>query len=164
VIYRVYQVTWGTLNYRKVYIMENVKVCTNKSIGKWISVIYRRYQMEITRELKYLNLSSSQYIYLVQLYKGDHVTQDWLAKELHLDKSSTARAVKQLEVKGYIEKKANPDDKRSQFICLTKEAHSIKKELFAVLDGWNEKMTAKLSDQEYELLYDMLKEIAEEVV
>jgi DNA-binding MarR family transcriptional regulator len=120
--------------------------------------------MDINRELKPYDLHSSQYIFLVQLYKKNHVSQDCLSKELMIDKSATARAIKQLESKGYVTREINPDDKRSYFVCLTEKSMNIKKDLRAILSAWNKKLTKSLGLRDYEMAYNLLEKMAVDVL
>jgi len=132
----------------------------SKPVGKWISVIYRKFQMGINKELKKYNISSSQYIFLVQLYQEDGVSQESLSKSLHIDKSATARAIKQLEESGFITRDVNPNDKRGYLVSLTKKALDIETELFDILKDWNRKLTQNLSDEEYEIAYKLIYQMS----
>ena len=144
--------------------MDTKENSCEKSIGKWISILYRRFQMDINRELKPYDLHSSQYIFLVQLYKKNHVSQECLARELMIDKSATARVIKHLESTGYVTREVNPDDKRSYFVCLTEKSLGIKKDLHAILSAWNKKLTKSLGFQDYEIAYNLLEKMAVDVL
>ena len=53
-------------------------------------------------------------------------TQAALAELLHADKAAIARRTKNLEAKGYLVRKASPNDRRSQLLYPTEKAESLK--------------------------------------
>lgn len=156
--------TWLLNRGEREYFMTENTQSHNKSIGKWISVIYRKFQIDINKTLKPYSLNSSQYIFLVQLYQADRVSQDYLAKKLHIDKSAVARAIQQLENNGYVTRTVNSEDRRSNIVSLTNKAVLIKEELKAILSGWNAKLTGSLSDKEYDLVYSLLEQMAADIL
>jgi|LGVE01.1.fsa_nt_gb DNA-binding MarR family transcriptional regulator len=136
----------------------------NRSIGKLISMIHRRFQIDINKELKQFDLNSSQYIFLIELYNEDHVSQDCLVKKLNIDKSATARAIKQLEDNGYVVRTVNPDDKRSYFIELTEKAVVIQSELYRILELWNLKLTENIDEKMYNTVLNSLQQMSEDLL
>jgi len=132
-----------------------------KSLGKWISVLYRQFQVYINRELKVYSLNSSQYIYLVTLYQEGPMRQDELSKQLHIDKAATARALKQLEANNYIERAVNKDDKRVMDVWLTKKAMDIKDDLQALLKNWTNVLGDGLDEESFDAIIDQLMGMSE---
>lgn len=135
-----------------------------ETLGKWISIIYRQFQMDINKVLKPFDLNSSQYIFLIELYKKDEVNQECLAVNLQIDKSAAARAIKQLETNGYVTRCKNPEDKRAYIVKLTDKALCIKDELNSLLKDWNDKLTRNLSEKDYEMVHDLLEQMARDIL
>jgi len=144
--------------------MNDTNQGNNRPIGKWISVLHRQFQVYLNNELKAYGLNSSQYIFLIQLYKTNNVSQETLANTLFIDKSATTRALIHLEDNGFIERIPNPCDKRSNLVRLTEKGASLKEDLFYLLVKWNNKLTARLSAEEYDAVYSLLQKMAEEIV
>ena len=138
--------------------------CNYDNVGRWISVIYRQFQVYINNELKDFNINSSQYIFLVNLYIQDGINQEELASSLFIDKGATARAIKQLEDNGYIERKVNPQDKRAYKVYVTEKALSIKSDITEILDKWNETLSADLKEDEIKILIKSLKNMSSNVL
>ena len=134
--------------------------CNYDNVGKWISVLYRQFQVYINNELKAFNLNSSQYVFLVCLYKQDGVSQEELGNRLFIDKGAVARAIKQLEENGYIIRKVNPEDKRAYEIYLTEKAMTIREEFKAILDNWNSIISSGQGEDEIKVLIDALKNMS----
>ena len=135
-----------------------------RSVGRWISVLYRQSQVYINNELKAFDLSSSQFYILIHLFKENGVSQETLAAYQHIDKSAAARALKQLEEKGYIIRSPSPGDKRCNLVSYTDKAFAIKEQLFQILKDWNRKVTAGYSSDEYDMIYSFLMGMAEEAL
>lgn len=129
-------------------------------VGKWISVLYRQFQVYINKELKDSELNSAQFIFLINLYRQDGVNQEELATKLFIDKGAAARAIKQLESNGYIERQVNPEDKRAYKIYITEKAKQIKPRIQEILNEWNETLIGNLSQEEEEVLLKALKQMS----
>lgn len=87
-------------------------------------------------------------------------TQAKLAEILNADKAAIARRTKNLETKGYLVRKNDPTDKRSQFLYPTEKAETLKESkaeiesefyeyLVSVLDEGEAETFAKLLDKLY---------------
>ena len=75
-------------------------------------------------------------------------TQTKLAEILHADKAAIARRTKNLETKGYLVRKADPDDKRSQLLYPTGKAESLKSSKAEIEASFYEYLTSSLSEEE----------------
>ena len=60
-----------------------------RSVGKYISILYRYAQSYIATHLKPLGIGSGQYMFLVALYKNDGYSQEQLSQSLMIDKATT---------------------------------------------------------------------------
>lgn len=67
---------------------------TYEDMRIYISVLYRQFQIYINNNTKDLQISASEYIFLMEMYKNDNMSQEQLSKNLIIDKSATARAIK----------------------------------------------------------------------
>ena len=77
------------------------------------------------------------FIHLVRHHPG--ITQTEVREQLKIDKGAAARRAASLETKGYLIRKPNPWDGRSQLLYATEKAESLKNskaEMEAVLDEW----------------------------
>ncbi len=109
---------------------------TNEPLGKWISLLHRYGQRYIHNELNEHNIGTGQLLFLTELYKGDGVLQDQLARTVGTDKGTAARAIKKLEEAGYVIRETCSGDRRSNKVFLTKKAKDIEGKLNSVLANW----------------------------
>lgn len=135
--------------------------CDNKSIGKYISILYRYQQGFMAKELKEYNLGTGQYIFLLTLLKKDGISQEELSKSSYIDKGTTARAIAKLEQEGYVLRKKDEEDKRTNRIYLTEKALEFEPVLFEILRKWVGILSSDLSKEEEAVAIKLLENMGE---
>ncbi|MCY8450599.1 MarR family transcriptional regulator, partial [Bacillus spizizenii] len=63
-------------------------------------------------EFKDLDLTRGQYLYLVRIYENPGIIQEKLAEMIKVDRSTAARAIKKLEMQGFIQKLPDEQNKK----------------------------------------------------
>lgn len=86
-------------------------------------------------------------------------TQAQIAEVLHADKAAIARRTKNLEAKGYIIRKSDPNDKRSQLIFPTEKAETLKSSKAETESAFYEFITSSLTEKEAETFAELLDKI-----
>ncbi len=86
-------------------------------------------------EFKELDLTKGQYLYLVRICENPGVIQEKVAEMIKVDRTTAARAIKKLEIQGFIEKRPDDQNKKikscfrlkkgERFIRYCKEKESI---------------------------------------
>lgn len=98
--------------------MESIKQLINAG-----SNIVQSAQLYLNQAFKEKQLSSAETNVLMFLYtNGDQVSQDIIVTGVEVSKPAISRTIHSLEDKGYIIRKSNPADKRSNLISLTEKA------------------------------------------
>lgn len=87
--------------------------------------LVRLYQFRDRNVICCNDVSVTQCYALQALARGGTMTQGTLARELFLDKSTTSRVVETLERKGYVDRRAHPDDARAMQIRLTAKGRAL---------------------------------------
>ncbi len=134
-----------------------------KSVGRWIAVLYRQSQIYLNIALKDLNLSSSEYMFLIVL-TNEGMTQEELSDRISIDKAATARALKSLEEKGYITRETDSQDKRAKRVYATEKAKQCKDQIHRVLMDWTSLLTEDMEPETVELVIESLKHMAHRVI
>lgn len=75
-------------------------------------------------------------------------TQARLAEILHADKAAIARRTKNLEAKGYLTRRDDPADRRSQLLFATERAEALKASKAEIEAAFYEYLTAALTPEE----------------
>lgn len=96
---------------------------------KLLGIIERCNVQFRTKKFKDLEINGCHNPYFFVLNKKEGLTQDELAKDLHLNKSNVTRAIQSLNEKGYVNVKTDENDKRVNRVYLS----SLGKEKFPVI-------------------------------
>jgi len=88
-------------------------------LGRYISGTYRHSQILINRAFEKFNIGHGQYIFMLFVYFNEGVSQKEVSRELGLDKTTTAKALKRLESEGYLERRQCSEDKRYYELYMT---------------------------------------------
>ena len=65
-------------------------------------------------EFKEYELTKGQYLYLVRICENPGIIQEKLSEMIKVDRTTAARAIKKLEINGFIEKKEDESNKKSK--------------------------------------------------
>jgi DNA-binding MarR family transcriptional regulator len=132
-----------------------------ESLARWISVLHRQFQIYLNRELKDCDFNSSEYIFLVNLYERDSISQEQLSANLFIDKAATARAIRRLEGLGYVRRTRDPSDSRAYRVSLTSKGLAMRDFIKTKLRYWTETITAGLTPEEEEEMLRKIKRMFE---
>lgn len=96
------------------------------STRRQITKIAREVSKFTVRMLKIDGVGTAEYDFIHAVRKNPGITQAALRELLILDKGAAARRAASLETKGYLIRKPNPEDGRSQLLYATEKADSLK--------------------------------------
>jgi len=113
-----------------------------------ITKIAREVSKFTARMLKTDGVGSAEYDFIHVVRKNPGITQVSLREILSLDKGAAARRAANLEAKGYLIRKPNPADGRSQLLYATKKADLLKNSKASVEALYYEWLAEALTRQE----------------
>ena len=128
-------------------------------IGKSIAKIHKMSMMYLSKHFNKFNIGSGQCFFLVKIYNNPGITQEELASSMNFDKGTTARAIKVLEDNGYVKRLKREDDKRAYSIIATEKAERIKKDVYLILDSWEETLKGCFTIDEGEQFIKLLNKL-----
>ena len=126
-----------------------------------VSLIYRKQTSYLNDKLKDVNLSSGLYPLLIKAYKNKAISQEELARELHVNESTVTRNLDKLEKKGLIVKTR---DKRKKIVNVTAEGAKIAQKIMDYDEKWDETIKESLTESEFEDFQKLLIKICEELI
>ena len=135
-----------------------------KSLGRWISLLYRYGQIFLMKELEPYAVGKGQFLFLVALYQKDGLPQEELAQMLKIDKGTTARAINKLEKAGYVRREQNREDMRANRVFLTDRALEFKPTLASVLGRWSDIISSGMTKEEVDQAFSMLTKMAHNAI
>ncbi|MEI1423671.1 MarR family transcriptional regulator [Bacillus cabrialesii] len=76
-------------------------------------------------EFKDLDLTRGQYLYLVRIYENPGIIQEKLAEMIKVDRTTAARAIKKLEMQGFIQKQPDEQNKKIKKLFPTEKGKKV---------------------------------------
>jgi DNA-binding MarR family transcriptional regulator len=129
-------------------------------IGKYIGEIHRSSCIYFSKKFSRFGIGAGQYLFLLNLYNHDGITQEELTEKVRLDKATTARAIKKLEDEGYVKRIKKENDKRAYKLEITEKATQIKEEVYSIMNEWEAKIRSCLTDEESQELMNLLSKLS----
>ncbi|MBQ8200555.1 MAG: MarR family transcriptional regulator [Clostridia bacterium] len=125
-----------------------------------ISITYRCAMRYREHELADTGLAGCQTPYLTALYRHPGISQEELARELNVNKSSVTRQLSALEEKGYVRRESDPSDKRSLLVYPTDKALDLRDRLFRCYREWSAYLTQDFTEAEQAELSRLMARIS----
>lgn len=101
-------------------------------------------------------ISAAQAPYILHICSRPGMSQEQLARALHVNPSNAARQLSLLENAEFIQRKVSPQDKRLMEIHPTDKARRAEPLILKVNERWNAFLTKGMSGEQLRLLESML--------
>lgn len=128
-----------------------------------IGIIARALDSIANIEFKKFDLTRGQYLYLIRICESPGIIQEKLAEMIKVDRTTASRAIKKLEVNGFIEKKDDSVNRKIKHIFPTEKG----KEIFPNIGKENEhseRMALQgISEEEVAVLIGLLQRVRKNV-
>lgn len=115
-------------------------------IRYYFGILNRRTQAYIAYACRPWQISYSEYVLLVELYRSDGCSQEDLSRTLSVDKGMVARCVKSLEEKGYVQRRKDSADKRFKHIYVTEKGQHARSGLLHISEIWIQELTKNMDE------------------
>ena len=130
-----------------------------KEILREIGMIARALDSISNIEFKEFDLTKGQYLYLVRICENPGIIQEKIAEMIKVDRTTAARAIKKLEMNGFIEKKEDEQNKKIKKLFPTEKGNMIYPYIRKENDYSNQVALEGFSEQEIELIYHLLQRV-----
>ncbi len=104
-------------------------------------------------------ISACHHAFILTIGRAPGLTQEEVARELCLNKSTVTRTLAHLESHGYILRKSNPDDKREILVYPTKAMLEILPAVRAIARDWNSGITEGIAEEDMAVFYAVLQKL-----
>jgi DNA-binding MarR family transcriptional regulator len=132
-----------------------------ESFGKWISIIHRNLCAYMNQSLPGCDIGYGPKRFLIEIALFPGLTQEEVSERLLMDKTTTARAVKELEKKGYITRKRDPEDRRRRRLWPTEQGKAFAPKVIEAREKAQEALAQGFTTKERTQLATWLKRLSE---
>jgi MarR family transcriptional regulator for hemolysin len=127
-----------------------------RSFGFLLHDISRMMRKQFTRRVQSLGLTQSQWQVLAHLSRNEGIRQVALAEILEIQPISLARLVDRLQAAGWVERRADPNDRRAFQLYLTEHAKPLLDEMWDTATDIRNEACAGLSDDAQRGMFEAL--------
>lgn len=113
----------------------------------------------LSQKVADLNLTPVQALVLGFLHAEDQITSGELGKKSGLDSATLTGILDRMEAAGFIERKNNPDDRRSIHIHLTPKGNELSRAAIEVISAANKEFLQVLTKEERHDLFEIIKKL-----
>ena len=128
----------------------------DRNFGFILNDVSRLMRTAFDRRAKSIGLTRSQWWVLTHLYRRDGLTQAELAEILEIERATLGRLLDRLETKGWLQREADPNDRRVKRVYLTDEVKPAMKSLRRIAAGLRQEALEGLDEHERDRLVDIL--------
>lgn len=137
---------------------------TDEYIGVVISDVARLLRTEFDRRVRKLGITRAQWLVLTRLHRNPGASHSELAEMMEVEKATAGRMIDRLEANGWVERRAEPDDRRVKRVYLTAEAERVHKRIWHVAEATLDDALADLSAREAKQLMVLLLRVKRTLV
>ena len=135
-----------------------------KSLMRYINRTARCFTLYRNNELEEEGINGYQHLYIIKICTNPGISQDELAREIYVNKSSVARQCSLLEQNGLIRRESCPQDRRQLNIYPTQKALDLYPKVLAVRAHWNQRLLENFTDEEQQQLLGMMERVMQQAV
>lgn len=130
-----------------------------KEILREIGMIARALDSISNIEFKEYDLTKGQYLYLVRICENPGIIQEKLAEMIKVDRTTAARAIKKLEMTGFIEKKDDEHNKKIKKLYPTEKGNNVYPFIKRENDYSNTVALEGFSEKEVDTIFNLLQRV-----
>ena len=134
-----------------------------KEILREIGMIARALDSISNIEFKEFDLTKGQYLYLVRICENPGIIQEKLAEMIKVDRTTASRAIKKLEMNGFVEKKGDLYNKKIKKLFPTEKGKHVYPFIKRENDYSNSVALNGLSEREAETIFTLLHRVRKNV-
>ena len=105
------------------------------------------------------DVTSVQFAAMQAIDLHGEMEQSQIAQSIHYDKATIGGVIDRLEKRGWVERKANPKDKRAKLVSLIREGRKALEELTPVVNALQDQVVANLSAEERALFIKLAQKV-----
>ncbi len=127
-------------------------------VSAWLDLVrvYEKMHRHLMDHLDQYDLSTAQYGVLAHLNLKPGITQQALAQELLVTKGNICGLIDRMSAHGLVERRSDPEDRRSNLLYLTEEGERLAKEAVPAYREFVRNHMSRLTPQQVAKLREIL--------
>ena len=105
------------------------------------------------------DVTSVQFASMQAIELHGEMEQSQIAQSIHYDKATIGGVIDRLEKRGWVERKANPKDRRAKLVTLTREGSNALEEITPVVKALQDQVVANLNDDERAMFIKLAQKV-----
>ena len=105
------------------------------------------------------DVTSVQFASMQAIELHGEMEQSQIAQSIHYDKATIGGVIDRLEKRGWVERKANPKDRRAKLVTLTREGRKALEEITPVVKALQDQVVANLNDDERAMFIQLAQKV-----
>ncbi|WML44603.1 MarR family transcriptional regulator [Neobacillus sp. PS3-40] len=134
-----------------------------KEILREVGMIARALDSISNIEFKEYDLTKGQYLYLVRICENPGIIQEKLAEMIKVDRTTASRAIKKLEMNGFIDKKDDQHNQKIKKLFPTEKGKNVYPFLRRENDYSNMVALAGFSEREVDTIFNLLQRVRKNI-
>ncbi|MFZ7802238.1 MarR family winged helix-turn-helix transcriptional regulator [Bacillus thuringiensis] len=134
-----------------------------KEILREIGMIARALDSISNIEFKEFDLTKGQYLYLVRICENPGIIQEKVAEMIKVDRTTAARAIKKLEINGFVDKKDDEHNQKIKKLFPTVKGKNVYPFIKRENDHSNKVALEGFSELEVETIFNLLQKLRKNV-
>lgn len=131
----------------------------NEGLGFVVHDVARMMRWQFDRRASGLKLTRSQWSVLAHLLRNDGIQQKELAEQMDITAITLTGLLDRMEREGWVERRADPDDRRAKRVYLTEKVAPVTKELRSLAREVRRSALQGLSEAEQQQLMSLLVKV-----
>jgi MarR family transcriptional regulator for hemolysin len=125
-------------------------------IGYLISDVARLLRTVFDRRVRHLGVTRSQWLAISRLDRRPGASQSDVADMLEIERATAGRLIDRLEANRWVERRADPRDRRVNRIYLSRASEELLQSLWPIAAATNDEAMNDLSEEERQVLTKLL--------
>lgn len=127
-----------------------------------LSRVMRKIHRYYEGKLSHYGITTSQFYVLSAVWENDGVKFKDLAKSLEMDGSTLTSILDRLERQDLLERRNDPEDRRSLLVFLTEKAKQSIVEITCLAETLNQEIKERFSDEEFATFERVLDKLSQD--
>lgn len=133
-------------------------------IGYSMTDVARLLRTVFERRVRRLGLTRAQWVVIARVHRHPGLSQTEIADLLEIEKATAGRLIDRMEAKDWLERRADPNDRRINRLHLTKEAERLHELIWPIAESTVDSALQDLSTTERRTLTKLMRRVKQQLL